>query len=67
MIGYLVNLLYSEIDVQLFISTVAHVLQCGVVVKDFLVMDVNDAANVRHAAVAYFHIAHVKEGVEIVA
>ena len=49
-----------------FFSTVAYVLRCGVVVKDFLVMDVNDAAHVRHAAVAYFHIFLVKEVVEIV-
>ena len=61
------NLLYSEIDVHLFFfSTVAYVLRRGVVVKDFLVMDVNDAAHVRHAAVAYFHIFLVKEVVEIV-
>ena len=60
------NVLYSEIDVHLFFSTVAYVLRCGVVVKDFLVMDVNNAAHVRHAAVAYFHIFLVKEVVEIV-
>ena len=29
-------------------------------------MVVNDAARVRHAAVAYFHVVFVKEGVEIV-
>ena len=37
-----------------------------VVNKDFLVVVVNDAAHVRHAAVAYFHIGLVKDGVEIV-
>ena len=35
-----------------FFSTVASVLRCGVVVKDFLVMVLNDAAHVRHATVA---------------
>ena len=35
-----------------FFSTIAFVLRCGiVVVKDFLVMVVNDVAHVRHAAV----------------
>ena len=29
-------------------------------------MVVDDAAHVRHAAVAYFHVALVKDGVEIV-
>ena len=48
-------------------STVASVLQCGVVVgKDFLVLVVVNAAHVRHAAVAYFHVVLVKDGVGIV-
>ena len=35
-----------------FLSTIEFVLRCGiVVVKDFLVMVVNDVAHVRHAAV----------------
>ena len=40
-----------------FLSTVASVLRSSVVVvKDFLVMVVNDAACVRHATAAYFHV-----------
>ena len=40
------------------------VLRCGVVVgKDFLVVVVNDATHVWHAAVADFHIVLVKDGV----
>ena len=51
-----------------FFSTVASVLRCGVIVanKDFLVVVVNDPAHVRHAAVAYFHVVFVKDGVEFV-
>ena len=37
-----------------------------VVNKDFLVVVVNDAAHVRHAAVAYFHFVFVEDGLEIV-
>ena len=51
---------------MVFFSTVASVLQCGVVGKDFLVLVVVNAAHVRHAAVAYFHVVLVKDGVEIV-
>ena len=48
-------------------STVASVLRCVVVVvKNFLVMVVNDAAHVRYATVAYFHIILVKDWVEMV-
>ena len=36
------------------------------IVKDFLVTDLNDAAHVRHATVAYFHFVLVENGVEIV-
>ena len=36
-----------------FFCTVASVLRCGVVVKHFLVMVVNDAPHVRQAAVAF--------------
>ena len=51
---------------MIFFSTVASVLRCGVVVgKDFLVVVVDDAAHVRHAAVADFHVVLVKEGVQI--
>ena len=39
---------------MVFFSTVASVLRCGVVVKNFLVMVLNDAAHVRHATVASF-------------
>ena len=50
-----------------FFFTVASVLRCGVVVnKDFLVVVVNDAAHVRHAAVPYFHVVLVKDEVDIV-
>ena len=39
-------------------------MRCGVVVdKDFLVVVVDDAAHVRHAAVADFHVVLVKDGV----
>ena len=49
-----------------FFSTIASVLRCGVVVgKDFLVVVVDDAAHVRHAAVADFHVVFVKDGVQI--
>lgn len=41
-------------------STVASVF------KNFLVMVVNDAAHVRHATVAYFHVVLAKDGVRIV-
>ena len=34
--------------------------------KDFLVAVVDDAAHVRHAAVADFHVLLVKDGVQIV-
>ena len=46
-----------------FFSTVVSVLRFGVVVvnKDFLVVVVNDATDVWHAAVAYFHVL-VKDG-----
>ena len=38
-------------------STVASVMRSSVVVvKDFLVMVLNDAAYVRHATAAYFHV-----------
>ena len=51
-------------------STVASVLRFGVVVvvvvKNFLVMVVDDAAHVRYATVAYFHIILVKDWVEMV-
>ena len=49
-------------------STVASVLRFGVivVVKNFLVMVVDDAAHVRYATVAYFHIILVKDRVEMV-
>ena len=51
---------------MVYFSTVASVLRCGVVVdKDFLVVVVDDAAHVRHAAVADFHVVLVKEGVQI--
>ena len=42
--------------------------RCGVVVvgKGFLIVVVDDAAHVRHAAVADFHVVHVKDGVQIV-
>ena len=42
---------------------------CGVIVvnKDFLVVVVNDAAHVRHAVVAYFHIVLVKDGRKVLA
>ena len=48
-------------------STVASVLRCVVVVvvKNFLVMVVYDAAHVRYATVAYFHIILVKDWVEM--
>ena len=36
-----------------------------VVSKDFLVVVVNNAAHVRHAAVTHFHVVLVKDGVEI--
>ena len=40
--------------------------RCGVVVKDLLVMVLNDAARVRHATVANFHVVLVEDAVEIV-
>ena len=46
-----------------FFPTFASVLRCGVVVvvnKEFLVVVVNDAAHVRHAAVAHFHVSVAK-------
>ena len=46
-----------------FFPTLASVLRCGVVVvvnKGFLVVVVNDAAPVRHAAVAHFHVGVAK-------
>ena len=50
-----------------FFSTVVSVLRCGVVVgKDFLVVVVDDAAHVLHAAVADLHVVLVKDGVQIV-
>ena len=50
-----------------FFSTITSVLPCGVVVgKDFLVVVVDDAAHVRHAAVADFHVVLVKDGMKIV-
>ena len=49
---------------MVFFSSVASVLQSSVVVgKDFLVVVVDDAAHVHHAAVADFHIVLVKDGV----
>ena len=46
-------------------STIKSVLRCGVIVgKDFLIVD--DAAHVRHAVVADFHVVLVKDGVQIV-
>ena len=49
-----------------FFSTVASVQRCGVVVdEDFLVVVVDDAAHVRHATVADFHVVLVKDGVQI--
>ena len=46
-----------------FFSTVASVLRCGIVVgKDFLVVIVDDAAHVRHAAVADFHVVLAEDG-----
>ena len=42
------------------------VFRCGIVVKDLLVMGLNDAAHVRHATVANFHVVLVEDGVEIV-
>ena len=51
---------------MVYFSTVASVLRCGVVVdKDFLVVVVDDAAHVRHAAVADFHVVLDKDGVQI--
>ena len=52
----------------LFFSSVTFVLRCDVVAvnKDFLVVVVNNAAHVRHAAVTHFHVVLVKDGVEIV-
>ena len=50
-----------------FFSTIASVLWCVVVVgKDIFVVVVDDAAHVRHAAVADFHVVLVKDGVQIV-
>ena len=50
-----------------FFSTIKSVLRCVVVViKDFLVVVVSNAAHVRHAAVTHFHVVLVKDGVEIV-
>ena len=50
-----------------FFFTGASVLRCGVfVVKDFLVMVVNDAAHILHATVSYFHVVLVKDRVDIV-
>ena len=51
-----------------FFPAVTFVLRCDVVVvdKDFLVVAVNNAAHVRHAAVTHFHVVLVKDGVEIV-
>ena len=52
---------------MIFFSTVASVLRCGVVVvKDFLVAFVDDAAHVQHTTVADFHVVLVKDGVQIV-
>ena len=48
-----------------FFSTVASAFWGGGV-KNFLVMVVNDAAHVRHATVAYFHVVLAKDGVRIV-
>ena len=49
-----------------FFSTVASVLQCSIVGKDFLVVVVDDAAHVQHAAVADFPTVLVKDGLQIV-
>ena len=50
-----------------FFSTVASVLRCSIVVgKDFLVVVVDDAAHVQHAAVADFPTVLVKDGLQIV-
>ena len=62
------NLPVEAVVVQrasLFFSTTASVLRCGVVGRDFLVV-VDDAAHVRHAAVADFYVVLVKDGVQIV-
>ena len=55
--------------IRLFFSAVTFVLRYDVVVvvnKAFLVVFVNNAAYVRHAAVTHFHVVHVKDRVEIV-
>ena len=50
-----------------FFFQVASVLRCGVVVgEDFFVVVVDDAAHVRHAVVADFHVVLVKDGVQLV-
>ena len=41
-------------------------MRCGVVVGKGFLMVVDNAAHVRHATVAYFHVVLVKDGVEIV-
>ena len=52
---------------MVFFSTVASVLRCSIVVgKDFLVVVVDDAAHVQHAAVADFPTVLVKGGLQIV-
>ena len=52
---------------MVFFPTITSVLWCGVVVgKDFRIVVVDDAAHVRHAAVADFHVLLVKDGVQIV-
>ena len=38
---------------------IASVLRCRVVVVDFLVVVVNDTANVRHPAAAYFQVINI--------
>ena len=64
---YLFSWRYFEINSLLIRPLLSSVLPCGVFfVKDFLVMAVNDAAHVRHVAVAYSHVILVKDGVEIV-
>ena len=52
---------------MVFFPTITSVLWCGVVVgKDFLIVVVDDAAHVRHAVVADFHVVLVKDRVQIV-
>ena len=56
------------IDLWSFFSAVTFVLRCDVVAvnKDFILVVVDNAAHVRHAAVTHFHVVLAKYGVEIV-